>query len=626
MEYESEVVGELTALAPEAVPDFETATQALDAEDYAGADTLFARVLTRAPDFDVALRRRAYCLNALGSYTEAVRLGREALAQRRTPENLTGLAVLLGTSVGGRGPTPAGQQEALNLVLEARKGGDNDLQRLLLQAHLALSEQNFGAFREASEALSRDHDDQMPTHYYAAIRLAGQEQWGPAEREIRRAGELGLPPEAVEEFMAGTGLEHRARIRRWAGYGGIATGLWIAGMILLFVVGRVLSVVTLRSLERDDPNREVSGAPKRLRSVYRGVITVAGVYYYLSLPFVALLILVLTGGAFYAFLSAGYIPIKLAAILGIGALATVYAIVGSLFVRVRDADPGRALPEEEAPELWRIAREVAAEVGTRPVDEIWMTPGTELAVFERGDLRDRMRDRGRRALLLGVGVLDDFDQDAFKAVLAHEYGHFTHRDTAGGDVALRVNNGMIAFARSLAQSGFAVWWNLGFHFLRVYDRLFRRITHGATRLQEVLADRVAVQRYGMESFRKGLSHVVRRSILFDHHANGEIRRALEAKRPLADLYRVIEPVDASEKKELEEAIRDAMERPTSEYDTHPSPAHRFRLASRLTGGGSSKDAPPVWDLFRDPAALKEEMRVAVERRVQAYARAAEAAG
>jgi Zn-dependent protease with chaperone function len=32
--------------------------------------------------------------------------------------------------------------------------------------------------------------------------------------------------------------------------------------------------------------------------------------------------------------------------------------------------------------------------------------------------------------------------DAFRAVLAHEYGHFTNRDTAGGEIALRVNRDM----------------------------------------------------------------------------------------------------------------------------------------------------------------------------------------
>lgn len=60
--------------------------------------------------------------------------------------------------------------------------------------------------------------------------------------------------------------------------------------------------------------------------------------------------------------------------------------------------------------------------------------------------------------------------------------------------------------------------------LRVYHFLFRRISHGATRLQEVLADRVAVRNYGAAAFEEGLGHVVRRQVEFDDIAYHELCR------------------------------------------------------------------------------------------------------
>ncbi len=54
-----------------------------------------------------------------------------------------------------------------------------------------------------------------------------------------------------------------------------------------------------------------------------------------------------------------------------------------------------------------------------------------------------------------------------------------------------INRDMMKFAIAMIESGQAVWWNVAFQFLRVYHFLFCRISHGATRLQEVLADRVA---------------------------------------------------------------------------------------------------------------------------------------
>ena len=57
----------------------------------------------------------------------------------------------------------------------------------------------------------------------------------------------------------------------------------------------------------------------------------------------------------------------------------------------------------------------------------------------------KVRDKAKRVLILGTQAIDKMDQAAFRAVLAHEYGHFQNRDTAGGDISMRVNASMNAF-------------------------------------------------------------------------------------------------------------------------------------------------------------------------------------
>ena len=52
-------------------------------------------------------------------------------------------------------------------------------------------------------------------------------------------------------------------------------------------------------------------------------------------------------------------------------------------------------------------------------------------------------------------MLEGFQLRPFKAVLAHEYGHFSNRDTAGGGLALQVRRSLGAFATTLAQAGAA---------------------------------------------------------------------------------------------------------------------------------------------------------------------------
>jgi hypothetical protein len=288
-------------------------------------------------------------------------------------------------------------------------------------------------------------------------------------------------------------------------------------------------------------------------------------------------------------------------------------MVQSLFVKVDASDPGRSLEVTEAPGLWTLTRAVAEQVGTRAIDDIRVTPGTELAVYERGTRRERAQDQACRTLILGVGLLNGFRQGAFRAVLAHEYGHFAHRDTAGGDVALRVRQDMMKFAVAMAQHGQAVWWNLAFQFLRVYDFLFRRISHGATRLQEVLADRVAAQKYGAAPFEEGLRHVIRASIEFHTAAGLEVQHALNRRRAVQNVYALEPPKSA----DVERQVGEAISRPTTEDDTHPGPLDRFRLVSRVSGAAVDVDPAMVWALFSDREALTREMTAAIDAHVRA---------
>lgn len=615
---EAVILARLKAISPEALPDFETATAALDSKNWAAASAGYRRVLERAPDFDVVLRRLGSCLMQTGQVKEGLALMERALAQQRSPENLFSMAQgLVASGKGGELPPRDVLTRAFALVSEAVKLQPNDPDNLVLKAHIALDLDDRSSFRETVSALRQRYPERMPTHYLTAIRAALDEEWRTAAREIREAGRLGLPQAAVEKFLD-TGVGVRARAWTWAYAVAAAVGVWIIGLLVLFLAGKTLSAFTLASIERDDPNEGVSGSARKLRSVYRRVVTVAGLYWYVSLPFVAVLVLAASAAVIYGFLVLGRIPIKLAAIIVIGALVSVYAIVRSLFIRVRDdEDPGRVVSEVDAPGLWKTAREVAAEVGTRPVDEIWLTPGTDLAVFERGRPGERMTDGARRAFLLGAGVLEGFDQGPFRAVLAHEYGHFAHRDTAGGDVALRVRNGMATFAIALAKAGYAVWWNLAFQFLRVYDFLFRRVSHGATRLQEVLADRVAIQRFGFEAFRTGLTHVIRKSVLFEQLANAEIGQAVEQRRLISNLYSLAMPSDPDVMADLDQRVAGALDEKTSEDNTHPGPADRFRLGQRIRSGPTPHVSGPVWELFRDPPGMMAEMTSVIAKRIAA---------
>lgn len=606
-EKERAIWQQLQRAAPSSVETFKQATAALDADNYPEAARLYEEVVRQAPEFTPALRRLGMSLMQTGKQAEGAALLQKAVSLERTPENMISLADALAYPGGDKQVAPGVKERALALAAEANeKSSSQDPSYPALVAQLSLDLEREESFQSALRTLKQKFPGQMVTHYYAAIGAAIDEDWLAAESEIKRAEALGLPSEVARQFLD-SGVSTRATVWRYAFYVLYLAGAWALGLLLLFVLGKIFSNLTMRSVERADPEELTGSRHETLRKYYRALINFAGFYYYFSLPVVICLVVLAAAAVVYAFLVLGRIPIKLLLVLGVGALITIYQMIRSLFVKREQEDPGRPLREEEAPGLWAVTRQVAEGVGTRPVDEIRVTPGTDLAVYERGSYRERSQDRAARILILGVGVLNGLQLNAFRAVLAHEYGHFSHRDTAGGDVALRVNTDMLNFAYAMARAGQAVWYNLAYQFLRVYHFLFRRISHGATRLQEMLADRVAVYNYGARAFEEGLSHVVYRSIEFDHLATREINEALGARRAVANLYDLPEAKGGETGRDVETAFNESLHRETSEDDTHPSPVERFRLASRVKTKGEPEAGGSVWELFADREGLTREM-------------------
>ncbi len=621
MAKEEKIWQQLQQTAPKAVETFKAATVALDEQDYAKSAELYNQVLAQSPTSEAAMRRLGFALVGSGKREEGLEASRAALEFSRTPDNLISLALNLTDSrANNYQPSKTDLEQAFALSKEAmQKDTENDSDYPLMVAQFALATDRIEEFRAVSISLNEKFPELAATHYFSGIRLANDGDFDAAEAEVVKAQSLGMPAATAQELLTAIQTEKDNSyywVWKYIRYGLYIVGAWILGLIVLFAAGKILSSKTLHSIENSDPNDITGGGQDGLRNFYKKVVGIAGIYYYLSQPVVMFLVLVVAGGITYFFLWLGRIPVKLVLILLFIALATIFYMVKSLLVRAKVEDPGRALTEAEAPQLWALVREVAAAINTRPVNEIRITHGTELAVYERGGIRVKMQDNAERILIVGVATLNGFSQNAFRAVLAHEYGHFSNRDTAGGDVAHRVNNDIIQLAESMALSGTATVYNIAFQFLRVYHFIFRRITHGATRLQEILADRVAVHQYGADAFREGLSHVIRRDIEFNHVADKEITAALNSNRALQNLYEMTEQNEAI-KKDLEQMYNENIARPTTEDDTHPSPQDRFKWASQIKSRETAPISGMVWDLFPNREALTNEMNQLLESRIKA---------
>ena len=517
------------------------------------------------------------------------------------------------------------RQEALALARQQVQQSPTNSLPWIAVAKFSLEDQQDQEFRQAVANLQSRFPTDMHTYYFNGIKELKDGNWKAAEQSLRLSQQNGMPAEDVGHLLK-LAIDGQKWVWEYAQIVALIFLVWALGLALLFVTGRVLSGRVLRMVCQIEPKNS-RGSARVLRMVYRTIIDAAGLYYYISLPVVTLLAIALPLAIGYAILILPFVSLPLVLMIlvaGVGGILTAISGLRAAFVRVPDQLPGRSLGQSEAPAFWALIREVADKVGTRPIEEVWLTADATLAVVERGSYLRCWRDEGTRTLILGVAVLDGFHRGAFSSALAHEYGHFVNRDTAGGEVAMRVMAAMNNFAIRIVRRGPIRRWDVALQFLRAYHFLFRRISFGASRLQEVLADQVAVIAYGAAAFQDGLKHAIRRAIEFEFSVSTNYRNYLKTEAIAKNLSQLPSQLAIHDRIDIEEAIAAALHKPSTDDDTHPSPQERFQLATKVGQASGPSDERLVWDLIPNKDTVEEDvdsqLREAIGEKVEGLRR------
>jgi Zn-dependent protease with chaperone function len=620
-EFDRRIIAELRAQDPAAADTFELANRAREAGNHQESAALFARVRDRLPENSNAWRREGYELLALDRKRDGIERMRRAMQLDASEWNMLGLAHALSAVEGNANPSESELDEAVSLIEHAEKLAPDNPEIALVAAQLALLRNDaewLGAEIERLDKLAPEHP---LTHYFAAIYSSFRGDREEARRRLDRSLALGLPEPLYREFQSH--LQHQAApVGHLAAVGGWVLGGWLAGFAVLLGVGMLLSRATLAASQKAP--KAVGGAAVGLdaaiRRAYRWVLGACCGYYCISIPIVLATVLAIGGGLVYLMLRLGHVPVKLLLIVVVITVLTVWAMLKSLFIRSRDEDPGLKVGPDEHPRLRHVLDEVAAKIGTRSVTNVYLTPGTELAVMERGGVLKQVRGHTERCLILGIGAIEGMTMRPFRAVLAHEYGHFSNQDTAGGGFALAVRRSLVTTAINLAQSGAAAWYNPAWLFVNGYYRVFLRISQGASRLQEVLADRWAAFAYGSRAFSDGLRHVIERSIRFDAHANSVLKEVIEGKKTLGNLYSYHPTTSLVDDARITASVEEAIHREPSPFDSHPRPADRIAWVEALGSTGAPPDPTDsalVWSLFENRDAVERRMTNEVRQNVGA---------
>ena len=120
-----------------------------------------------------------------------------------------------------------------------------------------------------------------------------------------------------------------------------------------------------------------------------------------------------------------------------------YWFSGTMVLSFYRAQP---LPEEEAPEIYAILRELCT-AGNLPFPKVYLIPAAQPNAFATG------RDPDHAVVAVTAGILKCLGLEELKGVLAHELGHGQHRDILISTIAASLA-GALSMLASMARYAF----------------------------------------------------------------------------------------------------------------------------------------------------------------------------
>jgi len=295
---------------------------------------------------------------------------------------------------------------------------------------------------------------------------------------------------------------------------------------------------------------------------------------------------------------AGRVEGRLGLFAIVGALAILWSIVPR---RDRFEEPGPRLTEHDHPRLFETLRGVADATGQAMPSEVFLVAQLNAWVAQRGGV---MGVGSRRVMGLGLPLMEALTIQQFRAVLAHEFGHYYGGDTRLGPWVYQTR---ATIERTLKGVGAhsAVLAKL----FQWYGQVFLRITHGVSRQQEFTADALAARTIGARPLTEGLRVIYGSDAAFSAYWSQEVSPVLQlgARPPIAEGFRQFMAVG-----EVRAAMNDTIERELSggqagPYDTHPCLRDRIAAVAALPGGETESDDPPALTLLDDPATAEAQL-------------------
>lgn len=339
-----------------------------------------------------------------------------------------------------------------------------------------------------------------------------------------------------------------------------------------------------------------------MKTSWRALLAVA-----LLAGFPALVFLVVGGLAvteYYFFRHhSGILAIKLAIV----AVPVSYALLKALFAIERtrgDAVPGVPVTRADEPALWALVEELATAVGTRPPDTITLVSEVNAGVRERtGWLGLRVF---RREMFIGAQLLAGLRHDQLCALLGHELGHYSNRDTR---LAALTYRGRRSIERALAGLGGDGWFEgLVRRLFVLYAKLYFAVSAAVCRRQELAADAAAARVAGTAAMTGALREVEVLDVAWDFYFDRYVAIGWDAgylpDRLAGGFAELL--ADTARAEEFGRLRQHPPAKEESRYATHPPTPDRIAALEALPEvPGRPGGDHPASEVLRDATATLE---------------------
>jgi len=249
------------------------------------------------------------------------------------------------------------------------------------------------------------------------------------------------------------------------------------------------------------------------------------------------------------------------------------AIVWSVIPR-RDKfeAPGPRLTEGEHPELFGVLEDVAQRSSQAMPADVYLVGDVNAWVMQRGGV---MGFGSRRVMGLGLPLLQAVTIPQFRAIVAHEFGHYDGGDTQLGPLIYRTREAIGRTIENLSSQGFLhqpfLW----------YGKFFLRVTRKISRAQELAADRLAATIAGPRAAAGALMAVHGAAMAYGTYWSQEVMPLLGSgfRPPIATGF-------AHFVSHFADVVRNAVEHEmqegkADEFDSHPALRDRIEALKSL---------------------------------------------